>query len=146
MSKFINYLEIILVFVSVPFVFFNPDYIIDGIFALYAAIVLDIMNRNLINIKILNIIYKNIRSYINERNMKKYLEKEQLIEYRNTLIENALIRATSVDRDSRIRGLKQLEQFGNDKICDRLLRILKSTNDKTHERDILKTLSIVCRK
>ena len=149
MTSLKNYIEV--VFIATAIFFYNkPGHFNEILFAIYAAVLIDLVFRNLEKIPVLNKFKSYYENEYKQQRLKKkidkMLEEEKTIEYQQLLIDNALSKAKSKEENKRKMGLMQLEQIGENDVCEELLKILNGTSDEIHRQQIIITLCRITKK
>lgn len=106
----------------------------------YEKLITELSNR-ICKLKWVQVNKEKLRKYRIKRNLKEVIEKEEYDKYQKKLIENALEKSKSRDKNERKVGLEQLSQFGEEYAYVKLLEIIKYNElDKLHEKQIVETL------
>lgn len=143
-----NLLRIIVVFIAFLAIRYYPDLWIDIAFAVPAAFLVEFFYRNsekYASLQWLNSAKEKYHEYMRKKRLKHAIDNEQYDEYEKKLLENAISKAFSTDKNLRKIGLEQLSQFGTKDSIDKLLEMLKNGKDKSYEEDIIKTICTILR-
>ena len=123
---------------------FYPDYWVEILIAVPAALLIDYINRysgEYTSLKWLQTSKEKFHRYRLEIELHKAIKKENHKEFQKILIENALENVKSSDESKRKVGLEQLSQFGAENAYEKLLDLLKNNEfDKLHEKQVVETL------
>ena len=123
---------------------FYPDYWVEILIAVPAALLADYINHysgKYAPLKWLQTPKETFHKHRLKRKLSKAIEKENHEEYQKILIENALENVKSSDESKRKVGLAQLSQFGAEYAYEKLLDLLKNNEfDELHEKQIVETL------
>lgn len=144
-----NYLEILIIFVSIYTFYYYPEYLPEILIGIYAAISIDLINQNIKKFPAFNFFKKYYTIYeLNKirKRMDDILRNEELIKLRKNLIQIALLKISSPEESERKLGFQQLEQLGGKDSYDELLGILKKSSDSVIENQIVKTVCKIYKK
>ncbi len=88
---------------------------------------------------------RQIESKILEKKFNAVLEAEDIKSYKKLLVNNALIKAKSIDITTKTLALQQLAQFDTEDAFNGLYQILITESDYTSRKHIIITLSKIIR-